>query len=218
MSDEEIEENLFREAMSDVRPLPEASAKVAPERVARGPTPQQLERREAALGNRPTAREQTDPNFLTLGEVPGVGPRDVLAWKKDGVQNEVFRRLKSGRYPIEGTLDLHRLTVREARTEVFRFYQLALRKGWRTLLISHGRGERSSTPARIKSYVAQWLGQIPEVIAYHSATQQHGGSGAVYVLLRKSAAARQVAREAHGLRGALPEDERPGSGDTSVRG
>jgi DNA-nicking Smr family endonuclease len=66
------------------------------------------------------------------------------------------------------------------------------------VLIAHGRGEQSATPARLKSYVAHWLGQLPEVIAYSSADARHGGTGAVLVLLRKSFEAREETRESFG--------------------
>lgn len=190
-------EDLFREAMSDVVPL--AHKRVVPEAERPEPTPAQIERREAAEGRRP-GPEAEDPNFLTLGEVTPLHPRDTLAWKKDGVQHAVFAKLKAGRYEIEGRLDLHRHTVREARQAVFEFFAMAQRQGWRTVLISHGRGERSATPARIKSYVAHWLGQLPDINAYHSAADHHGGTGAVYVMLKKSPEARERARERHGLK------------------
>ncbi|MEQ8482750.1 MAG: DNA endonuclease SmrA [Pseudomonadales bacterium] len=187
----------FREAMSDVVPL--AQTRVAPEPEPPEVSPAQRLRRDAAEGKRPTA-EALDPNPLTLGEVPLVQPRDTLAWKKDGVQHEVFKKLRGGQYRIDGRLDLHRHTVREARQALYDFLQQAQRKGWRTLLISHGRGERSPTPARVKSYVAHWLSELPEVIAYHSAARQHGGTGSVYVMIRKSEEARELARERHGLK------------------
>jgi DNA-nicking Smr family endonuclease len=197
MSDDRESRDLFREAMSDVVPLNQK--RVEPEPDAPAVTPAQRERRDAAEGRRP-AREAEDPNPLTLGEVTRVEPREMLAWKKDGVQHEVFRKLRGGRYPVEGRLDLHRHTVREARKAMFDFFELARRKGWRTVLISHGRGEQSPTPARIKSYVAHWLGQMPDVIAFHSAARHHGGTGSVYVMLRKTAEAREEARERHGLK------------------
>ncbi len=203
MDDEE-----FREAMSDVAPLTGKRRRRLRE-AAGGPqrkeaTAAQLERREAALGN--SSRDAIDPNSLTLGEVPPLEPMDVLTWKKDGVQHEVFQRLKNGRYPIEGSLDLHRLTVKEARAEVFRFFDLARAKSWRTLLIAHGRGEKSATPARLKSYVAFWLSQIPDVIALHSADQRHGGTGAVLVMLKKSPRAKEETRESYGLKGESKND------------
>jgi DNA-nicking Smr family endonuclease len=192
-----VEEDAFREAMSDVAPLKDSPRRAGSERPALDPTPAQLERQRAALGLNERS-PAVDPNPLTLGEVRPLDPREILAWKKDGVQHEVFSRLKAGKYDIEGSLDLHRLTVKESRAKVYEFFRLAAAKGWRTLLISHGRGERSSTPARIKSYVAHWLGQLPEVIAFHSAERRHGGTGAVYVLLRKSAAAKELTREQFG--------------------
>ena len=66
------------------------------------------------------------------------------------------------------------------------------------LLIAHGRGEQSATPARLKSYVAHWLGQLPQVIAYASADRRHGGTGAVLVLVKKSAEAKEETRQAYG--------------------
>jgi len=187
------EDDDFREAMAGVAPL--AQSKVAHPKPRPAATPAQIERREAALGVR---KPKVDPNYLTLGEVPILHPRETLEWKKDGVQHEVFRKLRAGKYPIEGTLDLHRHTVKEARAALFEFVNLALARGWRTVLVSHGRGERSPTPGRIKSYVAHWLTQIPEVIAFNSAIPPHGGTGTVYVMLKKSAEAREKARELHG--------------------
>jgi DNA-nicking Smr family endonuclease len=148
---------------------------------------------------RPTVAE--DPNKLTLGHVPDVKPYDTLAWKQDGVQDRVFRKLKQGAYEVQAELDLHRKTVREARVAVYDFLKLGLAKGWRTVLIAHGRGEKSPTPARIKSYVAAWLRDSPDVIAFHSAPPKRGGTGAVYALLKKSAAHREENRERHGQKG-----------------
>jgi DNA-nicking Smr family endonuclease len=195
----------FRSAMSDVAPLGKKAQKKAQQEaqmleakkdMPRAVSLTQLERRYAALGIERTPK--VDPNPLTLGEVPEVAPRDVLEWKKDGVQHQVFSRLKNGQYEIEGSLDLHRLSVREARDAVFKFFRLAEAKRWRTVLIAHGRGEQSATPARLKSYVARWLGQLPQVIAYVSADRRHGGTGAVLVLVKKSAAAKEETREAFG--------------------
>ena len=70
----------------------------------------------------------------------------------------------------------------------------------KTFKLAHGRGEKSATPARIKSFVAAWLEALPEVIAYTSAQRHHGGTGAVYALLKKSPAAKQDNAELHGGR------------------
>ena len=190
------DDQAFRDAMADVMPI-ESKRSVAPA-VRKKPTIGQQQRQEAAVAS---AGSDADPNYLTLGEVRQVAPHDVLGWKLDGVQDAVFKKLRLGKYPIESTLDLHRKTVKEAREETFRFLNLAMQKGWRCVLVSHGRGENRETPARIKSFVAHWLEEAPNVIAYHSAQRQHGGAGTTYVLMRKSAKAKEDNREAHGQKG-----------------
>ena len=110
----------------------------------------------------------------------------------------VFQKLKGGGYPLEARLDLHRRTVEEARGEVHRFLAVCRGRGWRCVAILHGRGVRSATPGRLKSYVAHWMRQAPEVIACSSAPPGQGGTGAMFVLLRKSAARKEENRERHG--------------------
>ena len=67
----------------------------------------------------------------------------------------------------------------------------------RSVLIVHGRGEKSNPPALIKSYLANWLTQIKDVQSAHSAQAFHGGTGAVYVMLRKSSEKKLDNRERH---------------------
>lgn len=186
------DDELFQDAMRDVAPL-KSVAKPQPAREA--PSAAQLARRANAECHR---QPFEDPNYLTLGQVKQLAPHELVSWKKDGVQEAVFRKLRLGKYPLDGALDLHRKTVKEARRALFEFVQLALAKGWRCVQINHGRGERSPTPARVKSYVIAWLGQMPEVLAYHHPERHLGGAGMVLVLLRKSPAARTLNRERYG--------------------
>jgi len=147
-------------------------------------------RQEAAV-----SKHYKDFNYLVDSEVPLVEPEQILEFRIDGLQTGVFKKLRQGRYTIEGHLDLHRHTVAEARSALFQFIQKSLKLECRTLLVTHGKGARSVPPARIKSYVDYWLKQVPEVMAYHSAQKHHGGTGSVYVLLRKSPTQRQQNKE-----------------------
>ncbi len=195
------DEEAFRAAMSDVAPLKDQRKIVAKER---GP---QLSASTATLRQQQAEGSDEKPSEhpLTLGEVAQVQPYDELAWKKDGVQTEVFNKLRNGGYPIERQLDLRGLTVEQARDAVRRFIETARGAGVRAVLIAHGRGERSATPARLKSFVAHWLEHWDVVLAFHSAQRQHGGTGAVYCLLRKSAAKKAETRERYGLQGHDPD-------------
>lgn len=190
--------------MSDVRPL-KSQAVAAPKRPRAQPDPGTLYRRSAA--QRPVGG---DGNFLTTGFVEFVHPQEVLSFKRGGIQNGVFLRLQQGGYRIEATLDLHLMSLEEAREQVYAFIHDCVRYEVRTALINHGKGARSKeNQAMIKSYVARWLPQFQEIMAFHSAQGFHGGTGAVYVLLRKSETAKDRAREKLGLTSGKPEKCKP---------
>ncbi|WP_422463059.1 MULTISPECIES: DNA endonuclease SmrA [unclassified Endozoicomonas] len=142
----------------------------------------------------------TDPNFLSLLNPKMVKPHDFLVWKRDGVQEGVFKKLRLGKYDIEARLDLHHKTAREAREQVFQFINDCREHELRTVLIAHGRGEKSSPPALLKSYLYNWLPQMEAVLAFHSALKVHGGSGALYVMIRKSEREKLENRERHAKR------------------
>ncbi|MEE2766470.1 MAG: DNA endonuclease SmrA [Pseudomonadota bacterium] len=131
-------------------------------------------------------REVLQESRLSTDFAEPLGPEDTLSFKRDGVQNGVFRKLRQGRYPVEATLDLHRRTVEEARNDVLSFIRRCARLDVRSVLISHGKGIRSDSYPVIKSFLAKWLPTIEGVIAFHSAQSFHGGTGSVYVMLRKS--------------------------------
>ena len=189
---EPSDEALFLEAMQDVSPVAKGRRQMqAPHSKE---TPGQRQRREDAAGaNKPVV----DPNFLTLGEVEAVAPLAFVEWKKDGVQNAVFRKLKQGGYHLQSSLDLHRKTVKEARQLLFDFILRMSAGDQRSALISPGKGELSATPGRLKSYVVHWLTEHPEVIAFCSAERRRGGVGAMYVLIRKSQQSSETNRELH---------------------
>jgi DNA-nicking Smr family endonuclease len=192
----EDDKDLFAAQMQDVTPL--VNPRTDTRKSWQGASAEQLQRRRAAEA---FAEDVSEQNFLTLSEVEARQPLETLEWKQDGVQHAVFSKLRRGGYALEYELDLHQKTVKEAQQAVFKLFQQVRVKNWRCVLISHGKGERSATPGRLKSYVARWLIDHPDVIAYCSAQRNHGGVGSVYVLIRKSAAGKAANRERFGLKG-----------------
>lgn len=176
--DKENDLDLFRQEVGDVQPLKQPERVAL--RVASEDTPGQLYRRTAA------ARDTVEMRSLSTDFAEPLGAEDILCFKRDGVQNGVFRKLKLGAYAVDATLDLHRLNVEKARDEVSQFLNECRRFDVRTALICHGKGRRSESYPVIKSFLAKWLPAIPDVIAFHSARSFHGGTGSVYVLFRKS--------------------------------
>ncbi|MBM97254.1 MAG: DNA endonuclease SmrA [Oceanospirillaceae bacterium] len=184
------QDNAFLEEMAGVEPL-QVRAKVE---IRKGDInlASQAARRKAAV----TEVQTRDPNYLHTTDVKRIGPHDVVGFKRPGIQDGVFRKLRLGKYEIEARLDLHRRTVEESRSQVFRFITDCLEHDIRSVLILPGKGDRSEgDPAVIKSYLVHWLEQLDDVQAYHTAQPHHGGAGAFYVLLRKSERKKQEARE-----------------------
>lgn len=144
---------------------------------------------ETALAARRTAAQTLSgtPSPLTLGWVEPRSPHEIIGFKRDGVQEGVYKKLRLGGYPCHGVLDLHRKTLVEAADSVYQFVRTHFAAGHRMVRIIHGRGIRSQPePALLKRYCAHWLTEIDCVLAYHSAQPKDGGAGALYVLLRKN--------------------------------
>ncbi len=129
--------------------------------------------------------------FLSMGEVQFISPDDPIGFKKDGVQNGVYKSLRLGKYDIHAVLNLKGQSLDASRKALLKFIQQSLQKDHRSLLLQHGNGHHSNPPkATLKSYLNNWLPQFSEVLAFHSALPSHGGNGATYVLIKKSEEAR----------------------------
>jgi DNA-nicking Smr family endonuclease len=139
------------------------------------------QRRAAALAH---AKVVEDP--LSGGPEEMLGPNDFLSFQRPGVQHGVFKNLRLGKYEIDAVLDMHRMTVEEARKSLWSFIRDCRDNDVRTALVTHGKGEGRERPALLKSHVAYWLPQIEDVLAFHTAQKRHGSYGATYVLIRKS--------------------------------
>lgn len=162
---------LFRAAMKDVRPLKDRGGRHA-HRPAPEPRPRQREADERAV-----LQEMMD------GPLPDVG--DELSYRAPGLQDAAFRRLQRGTLHLGAELDLHGMRAAEARLAVAGFLAEARGRGLRCVRIIHGKGLRSKGDGPVlKQRVDHWLRQRDDVLAFCSARREHGGTGAVYVLLR----------------------------------
>ena len=146
------------------------------------------------------------PSATATPDRQAVAPLDawfVLAFKRPGVQNGVFRKLKQGRYEAESRLDLHRMTAEIARREIFEFIEESHQLGLRSVLVIHGKGESKAEKERssiLKGCVDRWLRELEIVQAFHSAQPRHGGTGAVMCCCAR--ARRKSARIGRSFQGA----------------
>ncbi len=163
---------LFRRAVAGAVPLPDGPARIprpSAARAARGPA-------EVEHGSR-SSPSSPDESGETLE-----------GWAS-GVDLKTRRRLRRGEFAVEGSVDLHGRDAPTARAVLVRFLEGARRQRRRCVLVVHGKGLRSPGGEPIlKRELPHWLREPPLadwVLAFCSALPRDGGTGAVYVLLRR---------------------------------
>jgi DNA-nicking Smr family endonuclease len=164
---------LWRRAMHDVAPLPGRNISVAMER--RHPAG------NAGETSAPPTRPAAPPPHPVTPAQPAP-PLDRLA----GIDRANAERLRRGQRPIEARLDLHGLTQAEAHQALARFVSSSRAAGRRCVLVITGHGRFSG--GVLKQAVPRWLNEAglrQHLLAIAPAQPQHGGSGALYVLLRR---------------------------------
>ncbi|KTC65449.1 Smr domain protein, DNA mismatch repair protein-like protein (plasmid) [Legionella adelaidensis] len=115
-----------------------------------------------------------------------VGPETILSYCEPDIPANRFQELKSGKIKWEAKMDLHGVRFETAADTLCHLIEAYSDMNKRLILVIHGKGGRHGDLPLLKNYVNQWLRQLPQVIAFHSALPRDGGTGALYVLLRKN--------------------------------
>lgn len=166
---------LFRESIGAVKPLQDD--RVAPVRRHISPRPIFRERDETEV-LRDMLSDLFDPADMETGE--------ELLYIRAGLQQRTVRKLRRGKLSVDAELDLHGMTIPVARAAVAGFLRECQRRHIQCARIIHGKGLGSRHRAPVlKQKVGGWLRQRDEVLAYCSARHCDGGTGALYVLLKR---------------------------------
>ena len=106
-----------------------------------------------------------------------------------GLDSKIFQQLKAGSLSVEGHLDLHGQNADQARDALMFFMRESYLTGKRVVLVIPGRGRNSPGGLGIlRAEIQSWLTREPLrriVLAFCTAQPRDGGTGALYVLLRK---------------------------------
>jgi DNA-nicking Smr family endonuclease len=177
---DELDRQLFRQAMRGVRRL---HADVPRSGAAR-PRPRPLARFSRA--ERMAVLEESIGQPSPFEPVAETG--DALLFRRSGVNEAVFRQLRRGHYRVEGEIDLHGLTAAMVVPALRSFLADCLHHDARVVRVIHGKGLRSGNRGPVLKLVAsEYLRRVAAVLAFASAREVDGGSGAILVLLaRKS--------------------------------
>ena len=122
----------------------------------------------------------------TSEPVPSVTSADKLFYKKRNLPQKLLRQLKKGQYNLEDTIDLHGMTVVEAKRELDQFIADSFASNFFIIGVVHGKGRSNFEEPILKNKVNAWLRNYPEVITFCSATPKDGGIGKVYVMLEEN--------------------------------
>lgn len=119
-------------------------------------------------------------------DVRDINSADTLRFHREFVGKRTLRKLARGNFSVQDELDLHGMTVAEAHVALQRFITDACLRGFTCVRIVHGKGMGSGARGPVlKRKVAGLLRRWEQVLAFVSARQVDGGTGAVYVLLDK---------------------------------
>ena len=173
----------FREAMSDVIPLKDTQKRFVkpPDQDARPVHPPNAGDLEvmAHLSDLISGTAEMDITFSD----------EYIEGCVRGFDRKLMQKLKQGFFPVQDHVDLHGCTRQEAQLRVTEFLLKSYRLGLRCVLVVHGRGLNSEDHIPVlKERLPVWLNRGPVkkiVLAFSTARAYDGGTGAIYVLIRR---------------------------------
>ena len=122
----------------------------------------------------------------SVSERPPITPLD----------RRMLTALRRGTRPIDGVIDLHGMRQNEAYAALLAFLRRSQNAGSKLVLVVTGKGGAGAGDAPfgergvLRRMVPHWLRLAdvrPLVLGFEEAAPQHGGSGALYVRLRRPA-------------------------------
>jgi DNA-nicking Smr family endonuclease len=187
----EDEALLLHRLFAGVQPLDRSRGRVPTQRIERSASVERAARRSANAAQIEADAVHEHLRALVEGtarfEVADDGRR--VEGRRVDLPMDALRRLRRGRLPIDGRLDLHGMGVPEARAQLELFLRTMRARGERCVLVIHGKGEHSPQGRGVlRGEIAAWLSQAASsehVAAFATAGERDGGEGAVYVLLRR---------------------------------
>ena len=167
--------DLFRQHVGPIKRIDHDRVEHPPERPAPIPRSTLADERQVLQD---MLSDYFEPADLATGE--------ELYYRRSGLQQSILRKLRRGQFRVGATLDLHGMNTTVARCALSDFIQNVRRSNITCVRIIHGKGKRSSHKGPVlKQKVDHWLRQRDEVLAFCSARPVDGGTGAIYVLLKR---------------------------------
>lgn len=114
------------------------------------------------------------------------GTGGALRFHRQHVGRRTMRKLSRGGYSVQDEIDLHGMTLAEAKPRLRDFIEYSAEQDRLCVRVVHGKGLGSGERGPVlKSAVNAWLRRWDNVLAFVSTRQVDGGTGAIYVLLQR---------------------------------
>ena len=126
----------------------------------------------------PRAQNQSDVYVEPLTVTP-IDSEQCLSHQSNGTSQGQFNKLRQGKIPFQARLDLHQSTCAQAKKRIYDFIETSKVRNLSCCLIIHGKGQ-----GLVKGITDRVLREHEQVLAFHSTKPNHGGTGALYVLMR----------------------------------
>jgi DNA-nicking Smr family endonuclease len=115
----------------------------------------------------------------------GVRDKDAEAEGRRADRGLEARRLAE--LKPQALLDLHGMKAEEAKASIASFVEASSRQGLEKVLLIHGKGLHSAGEPMLKKVARQVLEALPLAGRFGPADKADGGSGALWVLIRRRA-------------------------------
>ncbi len=173
-------DDLFRKTIGAIKPL-----KAEPRYIQKKRLPSGLSVNPSTAATTPLSIPISENSWEDLENLQSLDPKISQIFIRPGLQHRAMKQLRRGKIALDDTLDLHGATALQARQQVSHFITMSITNNYRAVIIVHGKGLRSTnnTPV-LKTRVNYWLRDNDNVMGFCPAAPHHGGSGALYVLLK----------------------------------
>ncbi len=166
----------FRRAMSGAKPLKRS------ERAPHAKPKPRAKAHFARADERAVLAESLEDDLDMIEQDSG----GALRFQRQHVGRRTMRKLARGGYSVQDEIDLHGMTLAEAKPRLADFIDYSATQGKLCVRVVHGKGLGSGERGPVlKNAVNRWLRNWDSVLAFVSTRQVDGGTGAVYVLLQR---------------------------------
>lgn len=174
--EDRTDEEIFREAMSDVREITEF----------RNISPGQATKVYLLPCQKDDSLDVLNRIVKGEAKIRLSDTAEYIEWVRPRIRKDIAEKLHRGEFSVQDSIDLHGMTLVEAEEALSCFFRQAIQKRLFCVKVIHGRGLRSPQGPVLKEALKRLLHRSFSkwILAYATARHCDGGLGATYIILK----------------------------------